>query len=163
MELFPLGLGNERCGMSTPQEYWDACLIKTWRNDGKLYDTIQMFTSIVGKSPFEYEEPLIRTPRKGIPWGVHVRVFVATYLEKISTRLWDQPPEKDVLLLKKLQTSAYTATTAPTSPDRELNNARRTYKRNRLRVGMSTLAVSVQNNATDWNIVKGPTTTRRRK
>ena len=149
--------------MSTPQEYWDACLIKTWRNDGKLYDTIQMFTSIVGKSPFEYEEPLIRTPRKGIPWGVHVRVFVATYLEKISKRLWDQPPEKDVLLLKKLQTSSYTTTTTNTDPDRAMNNAKSQYKRDRLRVGMSTLAVSTQNSATDWNVVKGAVRVRVRK
>ena len=149
--------------MSTPQEYWDACLIKTWRNDGKLYDAMNMFKSITGKYPYDYDAPILRTPGKQVPWTVPVRPYVASNLEKISKRLWSQPPEKDVLLLKKLQTSSYTTTTTTTDPDRAMNNAKSQYKRDRLRVGMSTLAVSMRNSATDWNVVKGAVRVRVRK
>jgi hypothetical protein len=140
--------------MSTPQEYWDACLIKTWRNDGKLLDLIQMFKSIVGKDHWELDEPLLRTPSKGMPWGVYVRPFMAAHLEKISARLWDQPPEKDVLLLKKLQTSKYTTSTQNTDRDKEMTNEGARYRRNRLKVGMSTLSSMNRNSNTNWKIVK---------
>jgi hypothetical protein len=141
--------------MSTPQEYWDACLIKTWRNHGQLFDAIRMFKSIVGKDFWEMDEPLLRVPPKGVPWGLYVRAYMAAHLEKISARLWDQPPEKDVLLLKKLQTSNYDVSTTNTNPDKEMDNEKGRYKRNRLKVGMSTLAYSNRNSDTDWNTVKG--------
>jgi hypothetical protein len=141
--------------MSTPQEYWDACLIKTWRNDGKLLDAIQMFRSIVGKDHWELDEPLLRVPAKGVPWGLYVKPFVAAHLEKISNRLWEQPPEKDVLLLKKLKTSKYDTTTVNTNRDSEMNKERERYRTNRVKVGMNTLATSIRNSSTDWNTVKG--------
>ena len=140
--------------MSTPQEYWDACLIKTWRNNGQILDAIKMFRSIVGKDHWELDSPLLRTPPKGMPWGLKVRVYVAAHLEKISNRLWEQPPEKDVLLLKKLQTSKYDTTTI-TNKDNEMNNERQRYERNRIKVGMSTLAAVTRNSSTDWKVVKG--------
>ena len=149
--------------MSTPQEYWDACLIKTWRNDGKISDAMAMFKSITGKYPYDYIEPLLRTPWKSVPWSLAVRPYVASHLEKISKRLWEQPPDKDVALLKKLQTSSYTTSTTNTDPDREMQNERAQYKRNRLKVGMSTMTVAARNSATDWNVVKGPVHIRRRK
>lgn len=98
-----------------------------------------------------------------MPWTLFVRPFVAAHLEKISNRLWDQPPEKDVLLLKKLQSSSYTTTAANTNQDKEMNNQRAQYKRSRLKVGMHALAVSERNSATDWNVVKGPVRNRVRK
>jgi hypothetical protein len=80
---------------------------------------------------------------------------MAAHLEKISARLWEQPPEKDVLLLRKLQTSKYDTTKQDTNRDKEMTNERERYRTNRLRVGMSTLANSIINSATDWNTVKG--------
>jgi hypothetical protein len=80
---------------------------------------------------------------------------MAAHLEKISARLWEQPPEKDVLLLRKLQTSKYTTSTQDTNRDKEMTNERQRYRTNRLRVGMSTIANSISNSATDWNTVKG--------
>lgn len=149
--------------MSTPQEYWDACLIKTWRNDGKISDAMAMFKSITGKYPYDYIEPLLRTPWKNVPWTLYVRPYVASHLEKINKRLWEQTPDKDVALLKKLQTSTYTTTTTNTNPDRAMENERRKYKKNRLRVGIETLAITTRNRATDWNVVKGPVRTRIKK
>ena len=141
--------------MSTPQEYWDACLIKTWRNNGQLLDAMQMFTSMTGKKTDEIDPPLLRLPSAGVPWKLYARAYMASHLEKISARLWEQPPEKDVLLLRKLQTSKYTTSTQDTNRDKEMTNERQRYRTNRLRVGMSTLANNIRNSATDWNTVKG--------
>ena len=80
---------------------------------------------------------------------------MAAYLEKISKRLWEQPPEKDVLLLKKLQTSKYDTTTQNTDRDIEMEAEIRRLRTNQKRNGMSTLANSNSNQATDWGVSKG--------
>lgn len=139
--------------MNTEQEYWDACLIKTWRNAGTVLDAIQMYSSITGKDA--EASSLLRFPPYGYPWKTGVRVFVAEYLYKISDRLWNQAPDKDVLLLKKLATSKYDATKSSAAPDMELKAEMRRNKTNTLRNAMATLAVSNRNNDTNGNIVKG--------
>ena len=150
--------------MSTDQEYWDACLIKTWRKADTVKGTFVLFKSVTGKRTDECDPPLIRLPPPNFPWSVGVRVFVAEYLSKISERLWNQPPEKDVLLLRKLKDSKYdTSKSKETIPDRELNNERSMLYRNRKRVAMSTLEVSNRSQSTDWSIVKGPVKIGRRK
>lgn len=148
---------------STHQEYWDACLIKSWRNHGNLLDAIMMFKSITGEMMYEVTPPLLRTPPEGTPWKLPARAYMAQRLEKISDRLWDQPPEKDVALLKKLQTSSYTTSTANTNTDNAMERERSQYLRNRKKVAMSTLNASNQNQATDWNIVKGPVKVRAKR
>jgi len=155
--------------MSPPQQYWDACLIKTWRQFGSLLDAIQMFKSITGIDVLTdnklQERKILRTPVGFFPLRSNVRLFVAQYLPKISDRLFDQSPEKDVLLLKKLSTSKYDVEKkAYTNQfDHEHKNQIRSQRINQLKVGMSTQSVSGRNQATDWNVVKGPTKTRRTK
>jgi hypothetical protein len=141
--------------MSTPQEYWDACLIKTWRKHGTLQDALSLFLSITGQRATE--SGVLRLPDKGIPWGVHVRVFVAQHLPKISDWLWDKPPEKDVALLKKLSVSKYDTlkTAFKSSADKELANEMRRLKTNRKRMGMRTLEYNNRGQATDWGVNKG--------
>lgn len=141
--------------MSTPQEYWDACLIKTWRNNGQILDAMQMFTSMTGKKTNEIDPPLLRLPNEGAPWKLPARAYMAAHLEKISKRLWEQPPEKDVLLLKKLQTSKYTTSKQNTDRDTEMEAEIRRLRTNQKRNGMSTLANSNSNQATDWGVTKG--------
>lgn len=143
--------------MSTDQEYWDACLIKTWRNDGCFLDAMQMFKSITGRLVFDTarEEPLLRLPHKGAPLKLRVRPYMAQYLEKISKRLWEQTPDKDVALLKKLQTSKYTTTEQATNPDKDMNRERERTSTNRKRMAMNSLQRSVRNQATDWGVTKG--------
>ena len=140
--------------MSTDQEYWDACLIKTWRNDGTIFDAITMFKSITGSLLFEREVPLLRTPRPGVPWKLRIRPYVAQHLEKINKRLWDQTPDKDVALLKKLQTSKYDTSSTNTDPDKAMNRERSQQQRNRKRLAMQSLQYSVRNQATDWRVTK---------
>ena len=150
--------------MSTDQEYWDACLIKTWRKADTVTGIFVLFKSVTGKRVDECDPPLIRVPPPNFPWNVGVRVFVADYLSKISERLWNQPPEKDVLLLRKLKDSKYdTSKSKETVSDRGLNNERSMLHRNQKRVGMSTLEASNRNQPTDWNIVKGPAKIQRKR
>ena len=151
--------------MSTPQEYWDACLIKTWRQYGSFLDAVNMFRSITGIDLFKDYEPrtILRTPKRFLPAHTGIRIFVARYLPKISDRLFDQPPEKDVLLLRKLATSKYDTEESAYTTDAEKEHANeiQKLKRNRLKVGMSTLSVVNRNSATDWNNVKGAARIRR--
>lgn len=140
---------------STLQEYWDACLIRSWRNHLRILDAITMFQSITGKQLDECE--LLRIPRNGIPWVINTRSFAAGYLPKISDRLWDQSPEKDVALLRKLSQSKYDTekTQYKTNSNRELDNARRSTKKDREKKEFTTRIISERNSATDWNVTKG--------
>ena len=137
------------------QKNWDAALIKTWRLAGCIGDVYALFSAIAGKRTDECDPPLKRMPHPGIPWKVGVRVFVADHLSKISNRLWDQPPEKDILLLRKLETSAYDTEKERMHADSALNAEKRQLKNNRERRSLTTSRISSRNQATDWNVVKG--------
>ncbi len=141
--------------MSTPQEYWDACLIKTWRGHGTLQEALSLFLSVTGQKATE--SGLLRIPKKGIPWAVQVRVFTAQYLPKINDWLWDKPPEKDVVLLKKLSTSKYDTldTAFKSNADKEMSREIQRLDTNRKRLGMRTLEYNNRGQATDWGVNKG--------
>ena len=140
--------------MSTPQEYWDACLIRTWRQYGSVLDAMIMFKSITNIQMQDVEPTLLRIPRAGFPWKLGVRVFVAEHLSKISARLWDQPPEKDVALLKKLKDSKYD-TEKDTIHDISLITERsKTYK-NKRQMELLSKTISERNKDTDWGTMKG--------
>lgn len=153
--------------MSTPQEYWDVCLIKTWRQFGRYGDAVNMFLAITGIDLMRHHEArtILRTPKKFFPYGTGVRVFASEYLPKINDWLLDHPPEKDVLLLRKLSKSKYDTedkayqTEMQTSTKSEYHQL----QRNRLKVGMSDIEKSNRNQSTDWNVVKGPVRIKRRR
>ena len=144
------------------QKNWDAAMIKTWRNAGSLLDAMILFKAISGKQADQCDPPLRRMPPLNFPWKVGVRVFVAKSLSKISKRLWEQTPDKDILLLRKLETSTYD-TEKDEIRDRGLDNERGQYVRNRKKVAMSTLEHSNRNQATDWGVNKGPSNIKRRR
>jgi hypothetical protein len=141
--------------MNTLQEYWDACLIRSWRRQLCLLDAMSMFLSLTGKRIDECE--LLRTPRDNIPWNTGVRVFTSVYLPKISDRLWEQEPEKDLALLRKLQKSKYNTekTQYRTNADRDLASAQARNRRNRQKNEYSLTEAINRNSATDWNVTKG--------
>jgi hypothetical protein len=139
--------------MSTPQEYWDACLIRTWRKAGTVWDVLDMFESITKTKAAEFEPKLLRFPREGFPWKIGVRIFVAQHLSKISARLWEQPPEKDVALLQKLKNSKYD-TEKNVIQDGDLKSQMRKTRVNRKKQEFTTRAISERNTATNWNVVK---------
>lgn len=139
--------------MSSPQEYWDACLILAWRKAGTVWDVFDMFESITKTKATEVEPKLLRLPREGFPWRIGVRVFAAQHLSKISARLWEQPPEKDVALLKKLKESKYD-TEKDTIQDSALKDQIRKTRINKKKQEFTTRAISERNSATNWNVVK---------
>ena len=141
--------------MSTPQEYWDACLIKTWRNIGTLKDACDMFKSIMGKWPDQYEPPLLRYPTTYLPYSVQMQYFVASYLPKMNDWLWSHSPDKDVELLRKVTKSKYTnKKRVLTQEDRERAKITKEHKRDKELRTLKTTLVSERNNATDWNVIK---------
>ena len=85
------------------QKNWDAAVIRTWRRSGSLQDAILLFRDLSGKQATDCDPPLKRFPPYGFSWKVGMRVFVASHLSKISKRLWEQTPDKDLLLLRKLE------------------------------------------------------------
>ena len=136
------------------QKNWDAALIKTWRLAGSIGDVYALFKAISGKRTDECDPPLKRMPHPGIPWKVGVRVFVANNLSKISARLWDQPPEKDILLLRKLETSSYDTEKEKMHIDKDLAREQKMFKQNRERRTLTTTRIAERNKATDWNVTK---------
>lgn len=136
------------------QKNWDAALIKTWRLAGNYVDALRLFKALSGKRTDECDPPIKRIPKQFFPYGVGIRVYVAEFLPKISTRLWEQPPEKDILLLRKLETSPYDSLQTKMY-DAEMDSLHKAASDLRKRVGMSTLEVSNRNQATDWGVTKG--------
>jgi hypothetical protein len=153
--------------MSTSQEYWDACLIRAWRNHGTYLDAVVMFKSITGIDLMTEggHRAVLRTPRRFFPAKTSMRIFVAQFLPKISDRLFDQLPEKDVLLLRKLATSTYDSEDRAytTAADHEHTTEQGRVRKNRLRMGRGTQLVTSRNSATDWNVTKGKAKVRVRK
>ena len=147
---------------TSDQKNWDAALIKTWRVGGNVENAIMLFKALAGKQTDQCDPPLRRLPPASYPWKIGIRVFVANYLSKISKRLWDQTPDKDILLLRKLETSSYD-TEKDVLRDRELDNEREQYKRNSKRVAMSALEASNRNQATDWGVNKGSLKIKRKR
>lgn len=149
--------------MNTMQEYWDACLIRAWRRQLSLIDAMSMFLSLTGKRVDECE--LLRVPLDNIPWRTGVRVFTAYHLPKINDRLWDQDPEKDLALLRKLQKSKYNTEKQQyrTNADRDLANEQAKNRTNRKKNEFSLNEVQNRNSATDWNVTKGAARIRMRK
>ena len=146
---------QEASEMSTPQQYWDACLIRTWRKAGTVFDVVTSFQSITNKKLEDFDPPLLRTPKLGFPWKIGVRVFVANHLSKISKRLWEQPAEKDIALLNKLKESKYD-TEKEAVEDKALGAEQRAAKRSRAKIEYSITKYANRNHATDWNVNKGP-------
>lgn len=149
--------------MNTLQEYWDACLIRSWRRQLCLMDAMSMFLSLTGKRIDECE--LLRVPLPNYPWKGAVRVFTAYHLPKINDRLWDQEPEKDIDLLRRLQKSKYNTekTAYRTNADKDLSEAQRKTRSDRKKKEYVTGVVANRNSATDWNVTKGRARVRVRK
>ena len=141
--------------MSTPQEYWDACLIRTWRRAGTVLDATIMFKSITKINIEDVEPKLLRTPRDGFPWKIAMRIFVANHLSKIGKRLWEQSPEKDVALLRKLKDSKYD-TEKDVIQDSAFKNEIRKTQTNRKKMELLSKLISERNSDTDWKTVKTP-------
>jgi hypothetical protein len=137
------------------QKNWDAALIKTWRLAGSYIDALRLFKALSGKRTDECDPPIKRIPKSYFPYGVGIRVYVAEFLPKISARLWEQTPDKDILLLRKLETSPYDSLQTKMYNSEE-NALRGEVASNKKRMAMDSLSKSLRNQATDWGVTKGP-------
>lgn len=137
------------------QEYWDACLIKRWRKFGTVGDAIFEWERLTGRKFMEVE--MLRKPRPGMPWQIGMRIFVAEFLPKINDRLHDQSPDKDLALLKKLQTSKYTSLQSAMPSQKERDRQRLKYDTDKAKatMEMDITKYSKRNHATDWNVTQG--------
>ena len=144
--------------MSTPQEYWDACLIRAWRNFNSLKELNTMFHSITGQWPEKVEPRLLRKPKGFLVNTMGVRYYVAHFLPKINDRLLAQDKDKDVALLRKLKDSKYdTQDDYILSVDERERHNMGTHNRLAKQVNAhNAKAIASRNEATDWNKVKGP-------
>lgn len=139
------------------QKYWDACLIRAWRKDQKVYDALNAWESITGKKLWHTDQPMLRIPAPRFPWTLGVRVFVADFLPNIGRWLWDKEPEKDVELLRKLQGSKYDTRTSAERSEmlRAYQRERSNFKRNKEKVIFGLEQRLNRNHNTDWNVTKG--------
>lgn len=144
--------------MSTPQEYWDACLIRAWRNLNAIWQLNRMFHSITGKWPEEMEPRLRRTPTKWLPNKMQVRYYTAHYLPKINERLLNQEPDKDVALLRKLQESNYDTQNVfiKSEDEKHREYVGKVNKKDRALREYKTTMISRANEDTDGHVVKAP-------
>ena len=139
--------------MNTNQEIWDVCLIKTWRNAGMVLDAVQMYKSITQADIHDHE--LLRKPKIGYPYKTGIRVFVASFLPKISQRLWDQKPEKDIDLFRALKNSKYTTQEKAVGMDKEFKRLDKQIRKNTNQIKIESHFYNNRNNKTDWNVTKG--------
>lgn len=133
------------------QTAYDRALIFGWRKHLNIHDVNDLFYQAT-ELDFSHELGLLRAPLVGFPWKIPVRVFVATHLDKINTRLWDQKPEKDEALIEKLKSSKYTTHSA--LKNQEFDKAKREAIRNTVRVKFNTESYKNRNANTDWKTVK---------
>jgi hypothetical protein len=134
------------------QLVWDTKLLDSWRKAYSIGYLVNKFIEETQCDPHEFG--LLRIPPKYLNTKIGVRFFVASRLEKISNRMWEQSIERDALLIAKLQTSKYTTSNENTSTDYELQYERKRVKKNQAKVILETKNYYNRNKSTDWGTVK---------
>lgn len=147
---------------SKNQEYWDACLIRTWRNFGTTIDAFVMYHSITGLRVMESN--LLRCPPVNTYYPKSMRAYVASYLPKISEWLNKCGPEHDKKLLDKLSKSTYTVLSSSCIlPDPEKKQAYKEHAKAKAINELNLNSIVTRNKDTDWNTVGGSIRTRASK
>jgi hypothetical protein len=140
--------------MHKDQKMWDACFIKTWRQDKTVGQLFELFEMVTNQDAHEIPE-LERVPRRGFPYNVKLRVFTGAHMKKLNDRLWAGDPSKDVELLNKLQTvRGGVHKQYITNSDRDLNTIKKQQKKNAEKIVLNNINYKNRNQKTDWNIVK---------
>ena len=133
------------------QKYWDACLIRCWRKDIRLYHAIELFKLYSGKLPWEVE--LIRVPPSMRLWaGKPTRVFVARFLTELGNWLFDHPQEQDIKLLNKITSTKYDSVDTGRRIDRETRRA--AYRKNKDAELIEMVGSLWHNGEREWDVTK---------
>ena len=123
---------------------------------GTFKDAQHMFFSITQQWPDKIEPPLLRYPTGFLHYTTQIRYFMATWLPKMNTWLWDHTPDKDTELFKKVTKSKYTVSKKPhkTEEDKERGYLSQKMREDRLVTGFNLQKANGRNRDTDWNVVK---------
>lgn len=79
------------------QRSWDALLLLHWRRDSRFNALAFHCKEMLGKSPIDLgKEGMLRCSAFAYP-TTHVRVWVDSYLQPLSVKLWDVADNKRVL------------------------------------------------------------------
>ena len=81
--------------MNDNQKIYDAMLIKAFRNDVNMY-TLRAWLKPYN---FDIEDGLMKRCPNPIYYPLRVRVMVATFMKKLSDRLWDTDKKEDIKTL----------------------------------------------------------------
>lgn len=136
------------------QEYWDAVLIKKFRQRQRVHDAVDMWERLTGCVFVDHAESLRRAPWLGMPWSMQVTLFCDRHLPKIADRLWQQDPSKDVALLNKLQTSTYTTLRIGVNRSSDAQRLSHSIKKDMQVMALDATKYNNRNQKTDWNVTK---------
>jgi len=146
--------------MTDNQAYWDALLIRGWRKFQTMNEVLHGFRSITGIDA--HNSTLLRTPQG--KYATEVRGFVASRLPRVSVWLNKCGPEHDTTLLKKLSLSKMTAATETCIlPDQEKVKLYQEMHKAKAVVEFNKTKRLNRNDATNWNVVKGPSNIKMRR
>jgi hypothetical protein len=134
--------------MNDNQKIYDAMLIKAFRND------VNMYTLRAWLKPYNFDinDGLLKRCPNPIYYPLRVRVMVATFMKKLSDRLWDTEKKDDIKTLKwmdciELGKHNYKVESEIVNLKRKSNNSRR-------KQGFLHENIMAQKASNQWNVTK---------
>ena len=136
------------------QRFWDAMIIKAWRDFKGTKDLYEQSIAEFGTAPWNL--PLIRN--KEMYGGV--RAWVATQLPLLSEKLWILPKERHIELLDWLDKSKMDCevSMAKNKTVKYLSEARNALKKDEIKADQATWSYNLEktiNRNNQWTTTKG--------
>ena len=136
------------------QRFWDAMIIKAWRDFKNTKDLHEQSVAEFGIAPWNL--PLIRN--KEMYGGV--RAWVATRLPLLSEKLWILPKERHIELLDWLDKSKMDCeiSMAKNKTMKYLSDARTAFKKDEIKADQATWSYNLEktiNRNNQWTTTKG--------
>jgi hypothetical protein len=136
------------------QRFWDAMIIKAWRDFKNTKDLYEQSIAEFGTAPWNL--PLVRN--KEMYGGV--RAWVATRLPLLSEKLWVLPKERHIELLDWLDRSKMDCeiSMAKNKTMKYLIEARTAFKKDEIKADQATWSYNLEktiNRNNQWTTTKG--------
>jgi len=136
------------------QRFWDAMIIKAWRDFKNTKDLYEQSIAEFGTAPWNL--PLVRN--KEMYGGV--RAWVATRLPLLSEKLWVLPKERHIELLDWLDRSKMDCeiSMAKNKTMKYLSEARTAFKKDEIKADQATWSYNLEktiNRNNQWTTTKG--------
>ena len=136
------------------QRFWDAMIIKAWRDFKTTQDLYEQSIAEFGKA--QWNLPFVRN--KEMYGGV--RAWVASRLPLLSDKLWVLPKERHIELLDWLDKSKMDCETsmAKNKTMKYVNEARTAFKKDEKKADQATWSYNLEktiNRNNQWTVTKG--------